>query len=185
MMLKWLIRRRLAAFERANDYDASYVREMLDIDPRAALKLNKLLPLSFYRRLPFAPWYAAKLVVLLHEDCGPCTQLMVSFAERDGVPPQVIRAVLAGDERSLSAEVALAVRFARAVLAREPELPGLKEEVVARFGRRGHLSLAFAIVSARLIPTLKYAMGHGQACSRVKVAGSVTAVARSVSMKAA
>jgi hypothetical protein len=35
-MLRWLTRRWIAAFERAYDYDMGYVREMLDVSPRAA-----------------------------------------------------------------------------------------------------------------------------------------------------
>ena len=32
-MLKWLMRKGIAAFERKWDYDASYVRELIDADP--------------------------------------------------------------------------------------------------------------------------------------------------------
>jgi hypothetical protein len=35
-MLKWLMRRGLAAFERQWNYDASYMHEMIEPDPRAA-----------------------------------------------------------------------------------------------------------------------------------------------------
>ena len=178
-MLKWLIRRRLAAFERANDYDVNYVRDMLDVDWRAVLTFNRVAALAAYRNnIPPAPWHAAKIVGVLHEDCGPCTQLAVTFAERDKVPAPVIRAVLAGDDAAMPADVVLAVRFARAALTRDPELATLQEAVIDRFGRRGHISLAFAVTSARLFPTLKYALGHGHACTRIKVGGSVTPVLR-------
>jgi hypothetical protein len=38
-------------------------------------------------------------------------------------------------------------------------------------GRAGLASLAYAIVAAQAFPTLKYALGHGHACVRVKIAG--------------
>jgi len=178
-MLKWLIRRRLAAFERANDYDVGYARDLLDADLGAFLTFAKVCGLSSYRKgVPLDAWYAAKLVGTIGEDCGPCTQLLVTFAERDGVPVEVINAVLSGDLRALPDAVVLAVRFARAVLTRDPELVDLQPLVVARWGRRGLVSLACAITSARLYPTMKYALGHGHACSRVKVGGIVTPVLR-------
>ena len=33
-MIKWLLRRRIGEFERAWNYDASYMHEVLDADPR-------------------------------------------------------------------------------------------------------------------------------------------------------
>ena len=36
-MLKWFLRRQIAAFERTWNYDASYIREMIDADPRAVM----------------------------------------------------------------------------------------------------------------------------------------------------
>jgi hypothetical protein len=178
-MLRWLISGRLAAFERAYGYDVSYVRDMLDIDWRTVLMLNRVATFAAYRRdVPPAPWHAAKIVGVLHEDCGPCTQLAVRLAERAKVPGEVIRAVLAGDEGSMPDDVELAVRFARAVLTRDPELASVQQSIIGRFGRRGHLSLAFAVTSARLFPTLKYALGHGHACTRIEVGGSMTPVLR-------
>jgi hypothetical protein len=45
-MLKWLIRRRLDAFERRYAYDMSYARELLEIDARALLALSSLTRVS-------------------------------------------------------------------------------------------------------------------------------------------
>ena len=68
-------------------------------------------------------------------------------------------------------EVALAVRFTEADFRHAPEADDLREEVVRRFGKRGLVALAFAMLSARMYPTLKYALGHGQACTRIVVGG--------------
>jgi hypothetical protein len=37
---------------------------------------------------------------------------------------------------------------------------------------RAVITLEFAIVTARLYPTVKYAMGHGKACTRIVVDGA-------------
>jgi hypothetical protein len=36
---------------------------------------------------------------------------------------------------------------------------------------RGLISLAFALACSRVYPTVKYALGHGKACTRLTVAG--------------
>ena len=68
-------------------------------------------------------------------------------------------------------------RFAEAVLMRHPDADTLRQTVVARWGRRALVSLAFGLLSARLYPTLKYALGHAHTCVRVQVAGEALAVA--------
>ncbi len=178
-MLRWLFRRRLDAFDRAYGYDSSYARDLLDADPGAFLKFAKVMGLARYRKdVPADAWYAAGIVGSAAEDCGPCTQLGITMAEREGVEPDVLRALLEGDESAMPPDVALAFRFARATIAHDPEADGFREEIVERWGKRGLVSLAFAITASRLFPTVKYALGHGRACARVKVGGAAVDVAR-------
>ena len=71
-MLKWLIRRRVAAFERDYGYDSSYIYDMLDVSLRAVLAFNRIMPMSRYRHdVPKEAWYAAKIATAQSEDCGP------------------------------------------------------------------------------------------------------------------
>jgi hypothetical protein len=176
-MLKWLIRRGLAAFERTYNYDASYAHDILDADVRAALAFNKFRAMERYRRdVPPDALAAAGLVATLHEDCGPCTQLGVTMAERGGVAPAVLRAIIAGDETKMSEPARLAFRFAKATLAHDPRADELRDEIVRRWGKRALVSLTFQITVGRVYPTVKYALGHGQACQRVTVGGAATPV---------
>jgi hypothetical protein len=178
-MLKWFLRHQIAAFERTWNYDASYMREIIDADPLAMMAFGKVQGLSRYRKdVPLAAYCAAGLIAVMAEDCGPCTQLGICMAEREGVDPAVLRAVVARDYSAMSEEVALAARFTEASLRRAPEADDLREEVLRRWGRRGLISLAFAMLSARMYPTLKYALGHGQACTRLVIGGETRAVLR-------
>jgi hypothetical protein len=112
------------------------------------------------------------------EDCGPCTQLGIDMAQRDGVDPAILRAIVARDYVAMPEDVALAARFTEATLRHAPEADDLREEVLRRWGKRGLISLAFAILSARMYPTLKYALGHGQACTRLVIGGEAAPVQR-------
>src|SRR5262249_25524963 len=107
-----------------------------------------------------------------HEDCGPCTQLGVAMAERAGVRPEVLRAVLADNPDAMPADVALVWRFTRATLAHDATADEYREAIVKQWGRPALVSLAFAITAGRIYPTVKYALGHGKACTRVVVGGT-------------
>ena len=171
-MLTWLIKKRLAAFEKHYGYDASYMHELADIDLRAFLKFARATNVSSYRRdAPPEARLAASLVAVLAEDCGPCTQLCVTMALAEGIAPPTIAALVAGDESAMPDAALLGFRFARAVLAHDPSADELRAEIVKRWGQRALVALSFAIVAARLYPTLKYALGHGKSCQRVVVAG--------------
>jgi hypothetical protein len=171
-MITWFLRRWIAKFERTWNYDAGYLREVLDADPRALMAFGKAAAISNYRKdVPPAAYCAAGIVGTMAEDCGPCTQLVIDMAQRQGVDPAILRAVVARDVTAMPFDVALAVRFAEASLSHAPEADDLRDEVVRRFGKRGLVSLAFAVTASRLYPTLKYALGHGRACTRVTVGG--------------
>jgi hypothetical protein len=174
------VKRRLAAFQRAFDYDASYMQEVYDVSPRAFWKYSRVAALSQLREdVPKDAWHAAKIVAALREDCGPCTQLTVTMAERAGVSPATLRAIVAEDELAMSPDAALSFNFANAVLNRDlAESDRLRAEVEARWGKRAVVSLAMVIAATRIFPAVKYALGHGLACSRVRVGGVDMAVAR-------
>jgi hypothetical protein len=172
-MLKWLMRKGLAAFERKWDYDASYMHELVDASPRAAWMFSRAAAIGSYRKdVPLAAWTAAAITAVRHEDCGPCTQLGVQMAERAGVDPAVLRAILSEDTAAMPDDVALAWRFTRAALDHDPAADEYRQEIVRRWGPRAVISLAFAMVASRTYPTVKYAMGHGQTCQRVVVGGT-------------
>lgn len=174
-MLKWFVRRQLDAFEQDFHYDVSYMREMLDTSFSGFRKYAPVAKMVAHcEDVPIDMWYAAKIVALLAEDCGPCTQLVVTMAEREGVSPSVLRAILAGDEQAMGENAALGVRFARAVLAHDPEADTLRDRIARRWSDRAVLSLALGIAASRVFPTVKYALGHGKACTRVRVGNTET-----------
>jgi hypothetical protein len=172
-MFKWLMHRGIGTFERQWDYDASYVHEIIEASPRAAWMFSRAAAIGRYRKdVPVAAWTAAAITAVRHEDCGPCTQLGVSMAERAGVDAKVLRAVLTDDPTAMPDDVALAWRFTRATLDHDPSADQYREEIVRRWGPRAVISLAFAMVASRVYPTVKYAMGHGKACTRIVVGGA-------------
>src|SRR3989442_13011245 len=86
----------------------------------AFFKFSKIFSLAAHREnVPPDAWFAASIAATLAEDCGPCTQLVVTMAERAGVSPATLRAILTGDEQGMAADAALGFRFAKSVLQRD------------------------------------------------------------------
>ena len=184
-MMKWFFHRQIAAFERTWAYDSSYVHDLIETDPRAFMALGKAIGLAHYRKdIPVEAHYAAKIVAVMAEDCGPCTQLAIDMAQREGVDPDILRAVVARNFAAMPYEVALAARFTQKTLAHAPEADDLRDEVVRMWGERAVISLAFAMMAARLFPTLKYALGHGHACQRLTIGGETRPVLRELTQAA-
>jgi hypothetical protein len=178
-MVKWALHRAIGKFERQWDYDASYMHDMIEASPRAAWLFSRATAIGRFRRdIPIEAWCAAGITAVRHEDCGPCTQLGVTMAERSGVDPEVLRAVLAGHPDKMPPDVALVWNFTRATLAHDAAADEYRDAIVKRWGRRALVSLALVITASRLYPTVKYALGHGQACTRIVVAGKPAMLSR-------
>jgi hypothetical protein len=173
-MLKFFLNRYIATFERRWSYDASYMRDLIELSPWVMLKFVLAASLGQRRDAPAAA-IAAGLVGTMVEDCGPCTQIGVDMAVAGGLPPKVLQAILAGDTAAMGPDAALGYAFARASLAHNlEEADAVRDEIVRRWGKKALTALALTVTGARMYPTLKYALGHGRVCSRVEVAGAPT-----------
>ena len=177
-MLKAMLTRWIDGFERQWGYDAGYMRDLIRTNPASLVKFALGTRAADPKAAPGAALFAATLAGVLAEDCGPCTQLGVDMAIAHGIDPAIVRAVLAGDEAAMGATAALAFRFALASLARDMNAADpLREEIVRRWGEKALVAISLSLVASRMYPTLKYALGHGKACSKVVVAGVAAPVA--------
>jgi hypothetical protein len=177
-MLKAILASQIDKVERLWGYDASYLRRVLAASPATFLRFGFVPQLVDRRAAPAESLAAAGLAGTLAEDCGPCTQIGIDMATANGVSPEVLRAILAGDETAMGEAAALAWRFARASLARDMEAADpLRDEIVRQWGDKALVAVAMALTTARMYPTLKYALGYGKACTKVVVAGIATPVA--------
>jgi hypothetical protein len=142
-MIKWALQKAIDKFEREWKYDGSYMRDIIDASPRAAWLFSRAAALGQFRRdIPIEPWYTAGITAVRHEDCGPCTQLGVTMAERAGVRPAVLRAVLADNPDAMPADVALVWKFTRATLAHDAAADEYREAIAKLWGRRALVSVA-------------------------------------------
>jgi hypothetical protein len=170
-MIKYWLHATTRKFERSFGYDASYLHEIIDISPAASFKFGLFQIMSSHRQhVPSEAFYGARLAATLSEDCGPCSQLIVTAALRDRVRPAVITALLRGDLEQAGPDAELGFRYGIAVSQNTGDTTALVEKVEKRFGKRALVSLAFAVASSRVYPALKRGLGHGAACSKIIVA---------------
>jgi len=169
-MLRWFLRRQLDAAERKLGAPIDYAREMLEDSPGLLLRFFAgTALLGRRRRAPLDVWHVAALAATKHEDCGVCVQIAVNLARKDGVPAEVLRAVLDGAPERLPEPLAEACRFATAVCAGDGSEAPWREALLARHGHEALAELSLAIATARVFPTVKRGMGHALSCSVVPV----------------
>lgn len=172
-MLTWFVKKALADFQKRWNYDTGYARDIVDkAGVGAVMPMNALQKLAGYRcDVPSDVYAVATLVAGKAADCGPCLQLGVSMADAAGVPAETIRAALRDDRDALPEHTRAAYDLAKATIARDGSGDEARDEIVRRYGYRALMSLAYGMVVANAYPTIKYAIGAGHACVRVKVAG--------------
>ena len=86
-MRKWFARRYLQRYRSRYNYDTSYMEMVLDEAPDAFFKFAKIFGIANYRKVvPVDAIYAAKITGAMHEDCGPCTQLVSTWRWRPASP---------------------------------------------------------------------------------------------------
>jgi hypothetical protein len=178
-MRRFLVNRMLDYFGRRYNYDVSYMRAISDASPSAFGKFGKITALSRHREaVPIEISHAARLVGVLTEDCGPCTQLAADMAREAGVMDEQIRAIVSDDWQALPAQVLLACRFARAMIGQGPVLVDLREQVRQLWGDKGVIDLTFATQMSRIYPMVKAGLGYAATCRSVTVGTGEVTVSR-------
>ena len=169
-MIKALIRGRIAAAEKAFGENLDHLRYILAISLGAFRRYSKIFPLSSYRNaLPADAFHVARLVSVRAQDCGTCVQTVVNQAKADGVPVDVLKAVVASTPDALPPDLADVYRFATAVTAATYDEDPLRDKLRERYGPNGLVELAIAIAAVPFYPLSKRALGYAKSCSKVVV----------------
>jgi alkylhydroperoxidase family enzyme len=170
-MLNALINNRLDAAERQLGVPVDYLREMYRDARGAFFKFAKFPAIAGYRKkLPKEAHAVGALVASRSADCGPCLQIGVNLARKEGVSPDIIRAVLERRPEDLDPPLADIYHFASSVVNEVPaDEETLRARIIERFGKEASIELALVLATARVFPNLKRAMGHAISCSKVEI----------------
>lgn len=169
-MIRYLFNLLLQRTKNHYDYDVRYMQYILQADIAAFLKFMGFQLMSSHAgNVPTGVLYAARIRAIIWHDCGPCTQLVVDMALEAKVNPELVHSIIEGDLNVLPDDIALVVRFTELVLAHDIEADELREELLALWGAQGLITIAYAISSYGVYPALKYTLGFGKTCSRIKI----------------
>ena len=164
-MLRWILRRKLDAEEKKLGGSMDYLRHIVDTSPTAFLRFASILPFANSRKkLPKDAWFAAQLIAVQHEDCGPCLQITVNLAKQAKIDAAFISAVLDHRFEDLPEDIVHVCKFASAVVSGDGD-SSLRHRIRDHYGERGLIELAYAIASSRIPPTVKRALGYAESCS--------------------
>lgn len=169
-MLRWMISRQLTAAEERLGAPLDYLRDMLAASPAYLLRFaGGLALLGRRKRVPRDVWHAAALAGTLHEDCGTCLQVGVNLAREEGVPVEVLRALVDRAPERLPEPLAEAYQFGAAVCRADGSEGPWRDALRRRHGDAALVELCLAVAAARVFPTVKRGLGHAVSCSLVQV----------------
>ena len=157
--------------ERTLGEPIDYMRHVVRVSLRAFLKFALFTPLAAHgRKLPVDLYHIACFVASRHEDCGTCVQITVNMARRDGVPDNLLRALIASRPEELPDDARDVYLFTDAVVnADDEKATPLRERLQARLGEEALIELSFAIAAARVFPTVKRGLGYATSCALVEI----------------
>lgn len=171
--MKWFLTRAIASTgKQLGDVNMDYAYRLRDVAPWRLVRFSFIKTVEGPRSTtPPEVYHAAGLAAAMAEDCGPCVQIHVNLAIKDGVPAGVLTALLARNLALAGADAALGFQFGAAVASGD-DTSALRDAIVARWGEQCVIELAFTIATARFYPAVKRGMGYAQACEKIKI-GSV------------
>jgi AhpD family alkylhydroperoxidase len=178
-MSRWLLTKLLAwSKTQIGDVEMDYAYHLRDVAPGRLWRFSLIRIVEGGRKFtPAGVYHAAGMAAAMVEDCGPCVQIHVNLALKDGVAADALRALAARKLDGVAADVALGFKYGEAV-ARGLMADELRDEIRARWGEHGLIELAFTIATARFYPAVKRGMGFAHTCERVVVEDRVTATAK-------
>jgi AhpD family alkylhydroperoxidase len=177
-MFRTLMVRMIKGMEKMTGVEAPYAYHLLDVAPARLWRFSLIKAVEGRRQVtPPAVYHAAGLASAMVEDCGPCVQIHVNFALKDGVAPDVLRALIARRFESVPPDIVTAFKFGEAVSAGNIA-DEWRDEIRKRWGDKGVVELAFTVAVARFYPAVKRGLGYAKACERVVVGNDVTLAAK-------
>jgi AhpD family alkylhydroperoxidase len=169
-MLKWLLTRAINnARAQLGVDEMDYAVYLRDAAPWRLVRFSFIKTVEGSRRAaPPSVYHAAGLAAAMVEDCGPCVQIHVNLAIKDGVEADDLHALVTRDLDKAGDDARLGFRLGDAV-ARGEDASSLRDQIKARWGEAAVIELAFTIATARFYPAVKRGLGFARACERIKV----------------
>ena len=165
--------------------DMDFAYHLRDVAPWSLVRFSFIQVVPGPRKLtPPEIYHAVGLAAAMAEDCGPCVQIHVNLAQRERVPAELLRNLVARKLDQVPRGVATAFLYGEKVSSGELA-DDERDQLRAKWGEKGLIELAFVAAVARFYPGLKRGLGYAHACERVVVGNDVTLAVKTDAVKAA
>jgi alkylhydroperoxidase family enzyme len=156
--------------ERRVGVQLDYLRAMVRVRPGVLRRMMLYLAAAAPRSgVPRRAVHLAGVGATMALDCGECVQIAVNVARDDGVPPEVLAAVVGGRRHELDPDDQDVVAFGEAATLYGADTEQLRLRMVERFGEEGAQELALAVAFAQFFPVLKRGLGMARSCATVTI----------------
>lgn len=167
-MMRWFVNSQINKLEAQLGESIEYLRILVKGTPWLFWKYLGLIVLSaHHRHCPKNALHMARIAAAQVEDCGPCVQINVNFAQGEGIPVSLIQGALDGGA-GLPEPERTAYEFGRSVAHNTDDLDIARQRAVEVFGDKAVHDLAIAVATARVYPVIKRGLGVAQSCSIVR-----------------
>jgi hypothetical protein len=168
-MLKSFLHHYVRGFASRYNYDATYMHEMADASTAAFVRFGIMQSAGGNWRGDAPPnaWFAAGIAGALFEDCGPCVQIASDIAMEQGMPGEILKALLSG--LPTDADAQMGFDYGRALLSNSDNLDHQREIIENKWGKTALIAISLRAMTARNFPVLKRALGHAKTCQRVRI----------------
>ena len=168
-MIDTLIDWQIGKAEKELGVAAPEMRFVARVSRRALRAFGSVRSWAHFREaVPAQVLYIAKIAAYRQEDCGSCMQITVNLCKKEGVPSRLIHAALERNLDELGPELRLVYIFAERQANRQDDPEG-RAAIREKYGDKGLIDLAFAIVGSRTFPTFKRVLGYATSCHEVKL----------------
>jgi alkylhydroperoxidase family enzyme len=169
-MLQAFFLKQLDRQEKTLGESIDYMRHILRTAPGVFYRFLGVMPVGKYRKaVPADALHVARLVATREHDCGTCLQIEVNLARQDGVPTEILRAVIERKPESMPEALADVYRFAEQVMAAGCDEGPLRERVRGHYGEEALIELCMGMALSGVFPVLKRGLGYAVSCSKVKI----------------
>ncbi|MGD8326217.1 MAG: hypothetical protein PVF65_04810 [Sphingomonadales bacterium] len=171
MMLGWLQEKFIRANEKASGENCDYLRDFAKGSRSGLWKFGLTLPMvAHHKTVPKDLWHLARIAATQTEDCGPCLQTAVSFAQKDKIDSALLKAALGQQNgANLTPLQDAAVALGRFV-ANGPQISDDQRQLLEQeLGAAGIAELVATSAAVRIFPALKRGLGYSKTCSLVEV----------------
>lgn len=178
-MNRWLLTKFLKWGEKQiGGVSMDYAYHLRDVEPSRLWRFALIKTVEGNRKhTPADAYHAAGMAAAMVEDCGPCVQIHVNLALKDGVSADVLRMLAARKLDTVPPHVALAFKYGDAV-SQGVMADEMRDEIRKLWGEKGLIELAFTIATARFYPAVKRGMGYAHTCERVVIQDRATPTAK-------